>query len=186
MSRPMDQSAGDLDAARRGNDAAFARLYDRHAGVILALCRARAPGDAEDALQEVFIRAHAKLDEVDGPERLRAWLYGIARRVCSERNRARRRRTHHEEHAVTDAMTRIGAPHAPIDDAERGEGLDRLGEALDALDDDQRLALHLYYLDADPVRAAAEALGLSRSGYYKLLQRARNNLATILREVKTA
>ena len=46
--------------------------------------------------------------------------------------------------------------------------------------DRERLAIHLYYLEADPVNAAMSALGLSRSGYYKLLSRARENLAGLL------
>ena len=54
--------------------------------------------------------------------------------------------------------------------------------ALDQLDDDERLAIHLYYLDSDPVRAAQAALGIGRSGFYKLLTRARESLALQLRE----
>ena len=44
----------------------------------------------------------------------------------------------------------------------------------------ERLAIHLYYLDADPVGAATSALGLSRSGYYKLLSRAHGRLADLV------
>jgi RNA polymerase sigma factor (sigma-70 family) len=65
--------------------------------------------------------------------------------------------------------------------AEHAEQLDRLGAALDQLDDRERLAIHLYYLEADPVQAAASALGLSRSGYYKLLGRAREQLAALMK-----
>ncbi len=68
------------------------------------------------------------------------------------------------------------------DTAEHAENLDRLTEALDQLEDRERLAIHLYYLEADPVKAAKSALGLSRSGYYKLLARARENLAALLGE----
>ena len=57
-----------------------------------------------------------------------------------------------------------------------------LGPALDGLDDDERLAIHLHYLEHDPVTAARNALGISRSGYYKLLARARTHLAETLRD----
>jgi DNA-directed RNA polymerase specialized sigma24 family protein len=51
---------------------------------------------------------------------------------------------------------------------------------MERLDDRERLAIHLHYLESDPVKAAASALGLSRSGYYKLLARARERLASLM------
>ncbi len=44
------------------------------------------------------------------------------------------------------------------------------------------LAIHLHYLEHDPVDAAMRTLGLSRSGFYKLLGRARASLADLLRD----
>ncbi len=73
---------------------------------------------------------------------------------------------------------------APSVPAERAEMLDRLDAALDRLDDRERLAIHLYYLDPNPPAAAAEALRLSRTGYYRLLDHARRRLAAFLQEVK--
>jgi RNA polymerase sigma-70 factor (ECF subfamily) len=179
MTEPVTDDARDLAAARAGDETARARLYDRHGPVVLALCRVRAARDAEDATQETFIRAFRMLDQLDCPEKFRPWLYGIARRVCWERNRARRRRAVHEERFGMVSMNcRPIADTAA--DVEQDDQLRRLDEALRQLDDRQRLAIHLHYLDADPERAAAEALGLSRSGYYKLLARARERLAALM------
>jgi RNA polymerase sigma-70 factor (ECF subfamily) len=192
MTPVAGDDAADLAAARAGDDAAFGRLYDRHAPVVMSLCRRHAPAEAEDATQETFIRAHRKLDKVESPEKLRSWLYAIARRVCSERRRATRRRARHEEgfavnRAAAQRGTRPGAAPAAADPtrrSEHAEQLDRLGAALHRLDDRERLAIHLYYLEADPVKAAAAALGLSRSGYYKLLGRARDQLAALMNQAK--
>ena len=60
--------------------------------------------------------------------------------------------------------------------------MQRLDGAIDRLDDRQRLAIHLYYLESDPIQAAQSALGLSRSGYYKLLAKARERLGELMRE----
>ena len=46
----------------------------------------------------------------------------------------------------------------------------------------ERLALHLFYLQEEPVEAAQEILGLSRSGFYRMLERARAQLAELLTE----
>ena len=63
MDEVMTPDARDLQAARQGGEAgaaAFTHLYDRHAGVVLALCRRHTrlgfgdDAEADDALQETF------------------------------------------------------------------------------------------------------------------------------------
>jgi RNA polymerase sigma-70 factor (ECF subfamily) len=182
----------DLIAARLGDHAAFGRIYDRHAPVVLSICRRYADsgirdgGGAEDALQETFLRAYRLLSTLQEPARLRSWLFGIARRVCSERRRQTARRLHHEGVAMTlggpDGSGGQRAPHRldQCGSAERAESLRRLERALEALPDEERLAIHLFYLDHDPVHAARECLDLSRSGFYKLLGRARARLSRLM------
>ncbi len=212
MDDVMTPDARDLAMARRRGDAgalAFARLYDRHAAVVLGLCRRHVPrgqgGDAEadDALQETFIRAFQMLDRVDDPDRIRSWLYAIARRVCAERRRAAGRRRHHESEGA-GVMLNIAMEYTPrpgrqqseaggihaegssiaatsgLNGAQHAEQLAMLDQALDKLSDSERLAIHLYYMDSDPVAAAKETLGLSRSGFYKLLGRAKERIAELM------
>ncbi|MBC7772481.1 MAG: sigma-70 family RNA polymerase sigma factor [Pyrinomonadaceae bacterium] len=212
----MTPEASDLFAARQGGEAgaaAFARLYDRHAPVVRALCRRHVPvgrggeAEADDALQETFIRAFQMLDRIEDPDRVRSWLYAIARRVCAERRRAAARRVRHERGGATvilnasmeytPAPGRDGAggnssggvgqakDGTPGACAEHAEQLAMLDAALDKLPDSERLAIHLYYLDPDPVLAASECLGLSRSGFYKLLTRAKERLASLMSHVPT-
>jgi RNA polymerase sigma-70 factor (ECF subfamily) len=125
------------------------------------------------------------LHHLAGAEGFRAWMYGIARRVCAERRRAAGRRAKHEEEAAAFRMGQFMPMLEGCEAASRAEQLARLSVALDALPKDERLAVHLHYLERDPAAAATSALGLSRGGYYKLLARARNRLAALLREVPT-
>lgn len=187
-----NDSAATPDAHR-----AFARIYDRHCAVVRALCLRHLPTDtdADDALQETFLRAFRLLHELSDPDGLRPWLYAIARNVCAERRRSAARRNKHEHAAAEERIVMSGlastnhSPHPPptaqhrasVPDAvEKSEALSRLSAALDELPDDERLAIHLYYLEPDPVAAAGTSLGISRSGFYKLLSRARDHLAFIL------
>ena len=184
--RPELPDARDLIAAKAGDHQAFARLYDRHAPLVLSLCRRSIDGslaEAEDATQETFMRAHRMLDRLDNGPGLRSWLCAIAQRVSAEHRRAARRRTTHEGRAGIDAGERAPQSSSRIEDIERREALERLSGAIEQLDERERLAVHLHYLDAEPVRAAADALRLSRSGYYKLLARARDRLAVLMQEV---
>lgn len=178
----MHDDIGDLAAAAEGDHEAFGRLYDRHAPVVLSLCRQHALSEAEDATQETFIRAFRMLDKLESAQKLRPWLYSIAKRVCSERRRAARRRSHHEDTAMTRATQERPPAVTIAEQVDRSEQLERLGEAMDELTDRERLAIHLHYLEADPIRSASDALGLSRSGYYKLLARARERLGSLMRQ----
>jgi len=190
----MTDDARDLEVARGENGpyshAAFARIYDRHSPVVRALCRRHSPSEVEtdDALQETFIRAFGMLERVTHADGLRSWLYQVATHVCSERRRSSIRRRKHEQGAFAHGGEAMNgqlrrAEAAPIESADRAEQLSRLTRALDELPDDERLAIHLYYLESDPVAAAVSAIGVSRSGFYKLLSRAREHLASIMTRV---
>ena len=187
----MTNDCNDLDRVRSGDLEAFGRIHDRHAPLVLSVCRRHGPGgprgsrtEAEDATQEVFIRAYRKLDTVDDCTRLAAWICTIARFVLKERRRALARRLKHEGAAMNQAIHDHGGADvtSPAADQERRDRFEALEAALERLPDDQRLAVHLQYLEPDPVGAARRTLGISRSGFYKLLARARASLADLLQD----
>ena len=80
-SSPVTDDCTDLAAHAAGDRDAFARIYDRHAAVVLSFCRrvaGRSATDSEDAMQETFIRAHDRLDQVDDCRGFRRWVIQIA------------------------------------------------------------------------------------------------------------
>ncbi|MDA1007642.1 MAG: RNA polymerase sigma factor [Planctomycetota bacterium] len=182
MSNTVNDDCKDLANHMGGDRDAFTRLYDRHAAVIFALCRHNAANasDADDACQETFVRAFQRLHSVGDCTGFRSWLYAIARFVCSESRRGAGRRTRHEKHAMSHTALRLTTSESPESTVASRESQDMIGAALDLLPDDQRLAIHLYYLESDPVTAARLSLGLSRSGFYKMVNRARATLAASL------
>ena len=125
------------------------------------------------------------LDRVQDCTGFRAWLYRIARFVCSESRRSSNRRRNHEQEAVTSGsgLQLVGSSEESV---ERKEQLERLDEAIDQLPEKERLVIHLHYLDPEPVGAAERSLGLSRSGYYTTLQRARERLSSLMSKENSA
>src|SRR5215217_5189810 len=81
-----------VEQVRRGNEAAFEVVYDRHHRGILSFCRHMlgSPDEAEDAVQQTFISAYDALRTDARDIRLKAWLYTIARNRCLSILRARR------------------------------------------------------------------------------------------------
>ena len=73
-----------------GDPAGLAAAYDRYAPSLYAYCQSllTEPADAADAVQDTFIIAAAKLSALRDQDRLRPWLYAVARNECYRRLRA--------------------------------------------------------------------------------------------------
>jgi RNA polymerase sigma-70 factor (ECF subfamily) len=73
-----------LEAAQRGDEAAFGRLVEAHRGALHAHCYRMLGSvqDAEDALQDAMLRAWRGLSRFEGRSSLRSWLYRIATNAC--------------------------------------------------------------------------------------------------------
>src|ERR1700722_12863831 len=67
-----------------GDPDGLAAAYDRYADPLLKYCTVllHDPADAADAVQDTFVIAASRLDGVREPERLRSWLYAVARNEC--------------------------------------------------------------------------------------------------------
>ena len=170
-----------VGAVLSGQDSAFADLYDRYARLVRAICHDATGNltDAKDLCQEVFLRAYRKLADLREPEKFPAWLVSIARRVCQEWRRRRARDRHEYVGRDVESWSTGAAPD--YDD----EDLSRLRDAITDLPDTERLAVHLYYLQEHAAEHARMVLDLSRSGFYRVLDRARRRLRQALADEET-
>ncbi|HJZ56474.1 MAG TPA: sigma-70 family RNA polymerase sigma factor, partial [Gemmataceae bacterium] len=154
---PADDRALLARFAEWHDEAAFASLVRRHAGMVFGVCR-RAVRDshlAEDALQAVFLvlarnpAAAAKATSVAG------WLFGVARRVGLAARRHERRRLRRESLASPDHQVG-GAPKSDFDDLLRV-----LDEEVAGLSEEYRAPLIACYLREQTQDEAARELGWS-------------------------
>src|SRR5260370_24125833 len=72
-----------------GNPEGLAEAYDRYASPLYTYCRSllREPADAADAVQDTFVIAASRLAGLRDQNRLRPWLYTVARNECLRRIR---------------------------------------------------------------------------------------------------
>ncbi len=168
---------------RAGNDAAFSVIHDRYRQRLFAYSRQMLGGsrqDAEDALQDVFMRAYSSLRSNDRPLSLRAWLYRVAHNRCIDQLRR-------PTPPAADLFDTSRKPLLdPMDEAERREDLRQLVADVRRLPDQQRSALLMREMDGMSYAELASALGISLQAVKSLLVRARIGLVEAIEARDTA
>jgi RNA polymerase sigma-70 factor, ECF subfamily len=164
-----------------GDPVAAAALVRATQSDVWRLCAAL--GDrqsADDLTQETYLRAFGALHRFEGRSSLRTWLLSIARRVCADAVRSRRRRR----------LTLV-RDDADLEALAAGDGGDRVGESavvsdlLSRLDADRREAFVLTQLLGLPYAEAAEVVGCPVGTIRSRVARARADLIAGLGERDT-
>jgi RNA polymerase sigma factor (sigma-70 family) len=160
---------------RGGSEDAFRVIHDRYRQRMFAYTRqmlAGSPADAEDAVQEIFVRAYAGLRASHRQLALRAWLYRIAHNRCIDELRRPQAAPTDEIPAAT-----ANAGSDPAARLEQREALRRLIADVQRLPEQQRSALLMRELAGMTYADVSGALGVSVPAVKSLLVRARVGLA---------
>lgn len=151
------------------NASQFEELYRRTAPDLDAYLRRRVGSAAPDLLSEVYVTAWRRRKELPNQELLRAWLFGVARRVMLTYLRERTRALH-AEHASTSIPS--DAETADLD-----ARTSAVHKALQSLAEIDRELIQLTEWEGLRVAEAAMALGLKPGAARVRLHRARRRLA---------
>ncbi|MFZ0040936.1 MAG: RNA polymerase sigma factor, partial [Solirubrobacteraceae bacterium] len=160
---------------RAGSDEAFRAIHDRYRQRLFAYARQMLGGsapDAEDVVQDIFVRAYAGLRATHRQLALRAWLYRVAHNRCIDELR--------RPHAVaSDGLeaTATGPLDDPVARTEQRDALRRLIADVQRLPEQQRSALLMRELGGVAYADIAGALAVSVPAVKSLLVRARVGLA---------
>ncbi len=169
----------------RGDRAAAETLMRRHLPKLLTLARrmlaARAPAEAEDAVQEAFLRVwqHAGRWK-PGKARFETWLYRVVLNQCYDRLR---KKPMADLAAAEETPDPSPSPGAVLEAAERASTVEA---ALASLPERQRAALVLCHFEENTNIVAAEAMGISVEALESLLARGRRSLRTMLSALRDA
>jgi RNA polymerase sigma factor (sigma-70 family) len=160
---------------RRGDDAPFSEIHRRYAGALTAFARRMLNGtghDAEDVVQDAFIRAYRGLRVTDRPMALRPWLYMIVRNRALDELRSPQRAGTFDDGFALEAVPTADAAQCL---AQRDE-MRRLVEEIGRLPERQRMALVLREFDGCSHVETAQRLQTTVPATKSLIIRARSNL----------
>jgi RNA polymerase sigma-70 factor (ECF subfamily) len=147
-----------------GDEVAFRALYARHSPAVYGLLRrltGPAVADADDALQDAWLRAAARLAWFRGESAFRTWLTGIALNCLRERWRSSKRA------GEATNSRRVEGVALPADRAAEIE------DVLATLSDDHRAVLVLHDVEGYTHDEIAGALGIETGTSKSRLSRAR-------------
>jgi RNA polymerase sigma-70 factor (ECF subfamily) len=174
---PLMPSEIDVILAKEGNREAFRRLYEEHRErVFRTACRyTESRQDAEDILQETFVKAFARIRTFDFRVSLNfaSWLAAICVNTALDdmRRRGRRMVSKHVSLADLPAELPAGGP-SPEATAARHLAVERVRETLRILSPGQRAIFDLRFTEHLAIREIAGALGCSESNVKTQLARA--------------
>jgi RNA polymerase sigma-70 factor (ECF subfamily) len=179
-----------LEALKAGDRAEFARLVEAYSGAIyrLAIKMLENTQDAEDILQETFIKAFRHIKTFDGRSSLSTWLYRIA---TNEALMALRRRkvnlvsldepdeTQEKDQEPLQIVDWCCMPEQELMSAEARQ---RLDQAIDKLSPNLRVVFVLRDIEGLSTQEVEQVLGLSETAVKTRLSRARLHLRESLSE----
>ncbi len=162
---------------QKGDQRAFRALYDQHKRVLFVVCLrySRNRADAEDYLQETFIKIYKKIEQFDANRGVfEAWARRVAINTCLEKLRK------HSLYAVSIS----DAVHLPAQgtDALSKMHLQDLIDLIQTLPEGYQTIFNLYVIDGFTHKEIAERLGISISTSKTQLMKARQMLQKKINE----
>ena len=168
---------------QQGDSEAFGRVYDMFAQRIFRYVRLKInnPQEAEDVLQEVFVRAFGSIGTLD-PQKMNfsAWLYRVASNTVNDFYRKKYRTP---ETVDIEAGMQIAGNSSPERDTEVRLNLDTVNKAMLLLPGQYRQVLELRFAQEFSVAETAKILGKTGLAVRLVQHRALKKLESILRNL---
>lgn len=184
----MTEDAELIELALGGDRAAFGTLVRRYQDRLFAamIQVTGSSEEAEDVVQDAFVRAFLKLETFQNNSQFFTWLYRIAFNSALSRMRRRRGTTSLDQARETVGDEPVDHASAPDERMLREERVKMVQLALQKLSDDHRSILVLREMEEHAYEDIAEILQISIGTVRSRLSRARNQLKLVLEEMERA
>ena len=179
MTAAANNDAELVGATLSGNRDAFSQIVSRYQSLICSLAYS-ATGNlnaSEDLAQETFVAAWKQLANLREPEKLRAWLCGIARNRINNFLRREGREPNHKAESIEEISETHSPEPLPVDHTISNEEQAILWRSLERIPEIYREPLVLFYREHQSIEAVAEKLELTEDNVKQRLSRGRKLLS---------
>jgi len=187
----MDAEAGSaIERARSGDSDAFRLLVEQHSHAIFRLAY-RMTGneqDAEDVVQETFLRAYRQLDKYEARSSFSTWLFRIASNYSLDLIRMRKRHEDRRERGTSEERDILDTVAMDTPGPDRvvygGQVKDRVNAALNQLSAQERTAFVLRHFEGLSIDEIGKALGTgtnaTKHSIFRAVQKLRKSLEPVV------
>ena len=166
--------------AREGDYNAFEKLFERHRQLVYRFAYQMVPrrDDAEDIVQEAFVRAYQNLGRYRDEAKFTTWLLRIVTNLCTDQARMVQRRQALEQQEAGDSLLWMteGETEDPIKNLEAERRVEALRKALNALPVHHKTMIILRDLEEKEYSEIAEIMKCTVGGAKLRVLRARRAL----------
>jgi RNA polymerase sigma factor (sigma-70 family) len=141
-------------------------IFAEHKNGVFRICRryTNCDQDAEDLLQETFIKVFRSIDSYDGTSKMFTWVYRIATNHCLDYIRAKKRK----DTLSIDYIEEIPCKNIGREDSDRLMTLEKI---LKTFNKESRELLFLFYIEGLNHAEIADIMGVSRVAITRRLKR---------------
>jgi len=184
----VDAEAFVLAQARSGNREAFRTLVERHSRAVFRVAY-RITGneaDAEDVVQDTFIRAYTELRKFEARSGFGTWLHRIAANCAIDVIRRRKQTVSDDDSEAEPLLARLASPAPGPERVAAGRQLrERIDSVLEALTPLERAAFTLRHLEQQSIDEISATLGqnpaATRHSIFRAVAKMRRALGPVMR-----
>ena len=184
------EAGGAVERARSGDSDAFRLLVEQHSRAVFRLAF-RMTGneeDAEDVVQETFLRAYRQLDKYEARSSFSTWLYRIASNYSLDLIRMRKRHEDKRERGNADERDILQTIPVNSPGPDRivysSQVQERVSEALNELSAQERTAFVLRHFEGMSIEEIGQALGTgtnaTKHSIFRAVQKLRRSLEPVV------
>jgi RNA polymerase sigma-70 factor (ECF subfamily) len=184
------EAGGAVERAQSGDSDAFRLLVEQNSRAVFRLAF-RMTGneqDAEDVVQETFLRAYRQLDKYEARSSFSTWLYRIASNYSLDLLRTRKRHEDKRERGKTEERDILQTLPVNSPGPDRivysGQVQERVNEALNELSPQERTAFVLRHFEGMSIDEIGEALGTgtnaTKHSIFRAVQKLRRSLEPVV------
>ena len=159
----------------------FSVLLDRYSRPLYSLIVqiVGCPEDAEELLQDVFLKAFRHLNRYKGECRFSTWIYRIAYNAAISATRKKKQELLYiEENTINNVPDDVA--DSVLARAEDEEQVDRLSRAIDQLNGEEKALITLFYYEEKSLEEIGEVLKISISNVKVRLHRTRKKICVLM------
>ena len=175
-----------IDSVKKGNDTDYSILVDRYKNKAFSMLKRMLKNqfDAEEILQDCFLKAYNSLNSFKGEAKFSTWFYRIVYNTALTKLSSKKRKTESEMSSVEDHFDLQSEYN--VDDIEKKDIQELIQDTINTLPERYAAVINLFYLNEMSIEEISEVMGISITNAKVLLHRSRNSLRDLIINSKLA